>query len=550
MLRLPIQTKLGILTAFLVFVALVLVAGYYPYRVQRQGLERRARMLRHAAKVASHAVEPGLRAGDRGRLEAPLKAIEDGDSVLFCAVLGPGGERLYAGARTPPDLESQLGAAPHPGETALWRVGEALVVLAPVEGGRRLVMGIGTQDIRQFAAEIRRMGLIMGAVALLIGLALMRLISRYYVGPLQKLTQAARRVAAGDLVGAPIPIQSGDELGELAGSFNQMTHRIRDSHEEIERQTRLLEFRVQERTRQLTETIWELEETRAGLEQVVQERTRGLEQSRAELKAWAETLEEKVRVKTLELVEVNESLSASFRKLQEVDRLKDEFMANMSHELRTPLNAVIGFSGLLLQEDSERIPDDVREDLNIILENGRSLLGMIDSILDLSKIEAGKFELDLEPMDPVKVMEDVKRIAPGLILDRPIEFIFDPGTGTPRVMGDPFRLKQVLTNILGNAIKFTERGEVALRGGIEGDTFRIAVSDSGIGMDPMEISRLFIPFQQVDGSITRRFGGTGLGLALSKRLVGMMGGELLVTSIKGQGSTFTVSLPLLGGECL
>lgn len=116
------------------------------------------------------------------------------------------------------------------------------------------------------------------------------------------------------------------------------------------------------------------------------------------------------------------------------------------------------------------------------------------------------------------------------------------------MMGDPFRLKQVLTNILGNAIKFTERGRVALRSWVEGDTFRVAVSDTGIGMDDVEMGRLFKPFQQVDGSITRRFGGTGLGLALSKRLMGMMGGEILVESTKGEGSTFTLSLPILRGE--
>ena len=547
MLRLPIKTKLGIFIAVLVFVSLAFVAGYYPYHVKHQSLERRAYFARYISEVAVHAVEPVLGTGDPRLLASALRAIDDGNAVAFCAVLGPKGERLYAGQRTPADLERRVHAL-RQGGAAPWDDRGLCLVEAPLPGGLSMVVGLPTADIHQFSHEIVQMGFGTGAVAILIGLAMMRLISHNYVAPLLELTRTARKVAEGDLEGPPISVGSRDELEDLGRSFNLMTSRLRAGREEIERQNRLLEFRVQERTRQLTETIWELEETRAGLEHVVQERTHGLEQSKAELKAWADTLEEKVQSKTVELVELNESLTASFQKLQEVDRLKDEFMANMSHELRTPLNAVIGFSGLLLQESSERIPDDVREDLNIILENGRSLLSMIDSILDLSKIEAGQFELDLEPMDPVSVLEEMKFLAPGLILDRPIEFLFSPSEEAVQVMGDPFRLKQVLTNILGNAIKFTERGRVALRSWVEGDTFRVAVSDTGIGMDDVEMGRLFKPFQQVDGSITRRFGGTGLGLALSKRLMGMMGGEILVESTKGEGSTFTLSLPILRGE--
>ncbi|MBP1628971.1 MAG: hypothetical protein H6Q00_3446 [Holophagaceae bacterium] len=547
MLRLPIKTKLGIFIAVLVLAALALIAGYYPYRIRRQSLERRAMFARYTTGIAVHIAEATLGSGDSGRLKEAMQAIEDGKIVEFCAVLGPKGERLYVGRRTPSDLEQRLDGLAR-GGTGMWDEKDHILILAPLSGGARLALGLPTGDIRQFSAGTVRLGLLMGAVALLIGLGLMQLISKYYVDPLLGLTRTARQVAEGDMEGPSTLIHSGDELEDLGHSFSAMTSRLRASRDEIERQNRLLEFRVQERTRQLTETIWELEETRAGLEQVVQERTKGLEQSRAELKAWAETLEEKVQEKTQELSELNESLLASFQKLQEVDRLKDEFLANMSHELRTPLNAVIGFSGLLLQESAERIPDDVREDLNIILENGRNLLGMIDSILDLSKIEAGQFELDLEPMDPVRVLEDVKCLAPGLILDRPIAFIFSPPTEAVNMLGDPFRLKQVLTNILGNAIKFTERGRVSLRAWVEGNEFWIAVSDTGIGMDSVEMGRLFKPFQQVDGSITRRFGGTGLGLALSKRLLAMMGGDIQVESIKGEGSTFTLRIPLLQGE--
>ncbi|HOD34158.1 MAG TPA: histidine kinase dimerization/phospho-acceptor domain-containing protein, partial [Holophaga sp.] len=322
-----------------------------------------------------------------------------------------------------------------------------------------LVLGFTTEDIQRAVKDNILLGLWVGAGILALGAGLAAFLERRYIRPLQQLTAAAQQVSQGNLDGVAVVVTSRDELEDLSRSFDLMTHRLRVSRDEIERQNRLLEFRVQERTRQLMETIWELEEIRTNLEQLVQERTRNLEQSRGELKAWADTLEEKVREKTQELMELNESLLESFQKLQQVDRLKDDFLANMSHELRTPLNAVIGFSGLLLQEGPDRLPEDVREDLGIIHQNGRTLLSMIDSILDLSKMEAGKFEIELAEVDPVAVVEDVRSLAAGLILERPVAFLFEPPAFHARVLGDAVRLKQVITNLVGNAIKFTEQGE-------------------------------------------------------------------------------------------
>jgi signal transduction histidine kinase len=326
-----------------------------------------------------------------------------------------------------------------------------------------------------------------------------------------------------------------------------MTDKLRASRDEIERQNRLLEYRVQERTRQLMETIWELEEIRANLEQLVQERTRGLEQSRAELKAWASTLEEKVREKTRELQELNESLLTSYQKLKEVDRLKDEFLANMSHELRTPLNAIIGFSGMLMQAPPDRLPLEARDDLQIIYQNGKALLGLIDSILDLSKIEAGKMDLELETIDPLPLLDEVKAMAMGLIHDHPIAVEYQRPDLDLRVMGDRDRLRQVFTNLVGNAVKFTEQGSVRIRVARVGAHLQVCIEDTGIGMTEEELGRLFKPFQQVDGSITRRFGGTGLGLAISQRFMGLMNGRIWATSRKGEGSAFVVEMPVLEG---
>ncbi len=552
--RLSIKTKFMAIIGLLVLCFVVFNTFIYPRRVERQIREQSQLSARQVAETASYALGPALAAGNPEDIAKVLEGVKNIPAFHFSAVFDEQGNQVDSTPSTPlwvKDYSRSQGRS----QAFTRREDGLLVATAPIffrephpDKVGALVLGFTTEGIQKMVNDNIWMGAATGLLLLGIGVAASAFMERRYIRPLEQLTVGAQQVAQGNLEVAPVLVHSRDELEDLSRSFDLMTNKLRVSRDEIERQNRLLEFRVQERTRQLMETIWELEEIRANLEQLVQERTKGLEESRTELRAWAETLEEKVREKTQELMELNESLLASFQKLQQVDRLKDEFLANMSHELRTPLNAVIGFSGLLLQESADRIPDDVKDDLSIILQNGRSLLTMIDSILDLSKIEAGNFELELTVLDPLQVLEEVKVLATGLILDRAVQFIYVAPPWDVRVLGDPVRLKQVFTNLIGNAIKFTERGQVKVQLERDGKRLRVAIQDTGIGMSPEEIKRLFRPFQQVDGSITRRFGGTGLGLALSQRLMGLMGGVILVESQKGRGSTFTVEMPLHAPE--
>jgi len=552
--RRPIKTKLYAVLSMLVLSFVAFNAGYYPRRVERQARAQAEANAEHMAQAVAVALAPLLTAQDVASLAKVLEGLQSLPSYSFCAILDERGGRLGASPGTPGWVAGEFPRL-QGGSQAWIRTDGILVATAPILSRQAptnkvgtLVLGFKTTEMQATVRNTVQLGLWVGLAALILGAVAAIYFTNQYVHPVLQLTEAARRVAEGHLQDVPLRVHSKDELGDLSRSFEVMTDRLRTSREEIARQNRLLESRVQERTRQLMETIWELEEIRSNLENLVLERTQGLEQSRAELKAWAETLEAKVREKTGQLTELNADLLASFRKLQQVDAMKDEFLANMSHELRTPLNAVIGFSGLLLQESPERIDDDVKQDLQIILQNGRNLLAMIDSILDLSKIEAGKLELELREMDPLPILESMRPLATALILDRPLRFSYEPPTWSATIKGDPQRFRQILTNLIGNAVKFTERGEVALSVDREDGMLRIAIKDTGIGMSGEEISRLFKPFQQVDGSITRRFGGTGLGLALSQRLIGLMAGRITVESEKGQGSLFLVELPLLPGE--
>lgn len=262
-------------------------------------------------------------------------------------------------------------------------------------------------------------------------------------------------------------------------------------------------------------------------------------------------LEEEVENRNRMLEEANNELIQDILKLKEaeeakshaeaVGQIKDAFLANMSHELRTPMNAVIGLSHLCLQTDLSGKQQDY---LQKIHDSAKSLLGILNDILDVSKIEAGKMELDRIPFELEDVMGNLATIVGVKSQEKNLEFLLETAPDVPTsLIGDPLKLGQILINLAGNAVKFTEKGEVIIRAELEQDegdqvTLRFTVKDTGIGMSQKEIDNLFRPFSQADTSITRKFGGTGLGLTISKRLIEMMGGTIWVESTRDTGSRF------------
>ena len=258
------------------------------------------------------------------------------------------------------------------------------------------------------------------------------------------------------------------------------------------------------------------------------------------------TMSERVQTMVEDLQHRNVELQTANEKAQQASRLKSEFLANMSHELRTPLNAIIGFSDMLLLGMSGDLNESQRHKVERLQENGKRLLLLVNDILDIARIEAGRVELRNEPFLPAQLAERIAQQMVVLAERENLQFTMkvDPML-PPLLVGDIQHVEQVVINLLSNAFKFTEEGTVSLAFGVQGSNWTIAVKDTGIGVPPHALDLIFEEFRQVDGTAARAYKGSGLGLAITRHLVRVMGGKIGVESTLGEGSTFTVLLPLV-----
>ena len=247
-------------------------------------------------------------------------------------------------------------------------------------------------------------------------------------------------------------------------------------------------------------------------------------------------LEQRVAERTRELQEVN-------RQLQMASRHKSEFLARMSHELRTPMNAIIGFTRLVMRRSKEILPKREHENLGKVLISAEHLLALINDILDLSKVEAGRMEIHAVRFELEPLIELCLRTVEPLVKSDQLRLTKELEVGMPMLSTDQDKLKQILMNLLSNAIKFTETGTITVTAKYRDSEVAISVADTGIGIPAGALERIFEEFHQVDNSATRQYRGTGLGLSISRHFARLMGGDITIRSTVGAGSTFIVTIP-------
>ncbi len=345
-------------------------------------------------------------------------------------------------------------------------------------------------EILSTLTQLQRRISLTGTISILSALFLSLLLVRHLVSPIKQLTSQAELLTAGKA--EDIQLSHGqDEVGRLGMAFSDLVTQLQRRRKEADRQA-------------------------------------------AEVRDLNISLEEKVVQRTMELEKARQDAESA-------NQSKSDFLANMSHEIRTPMTAILGYTDIL---NEQNLSEDERLcHVRTIKQNGNHLLTIINDILDVSKIESGKMETEKLPMAIWDILEDIRDLLSVKARDRGIELLVNFQYPLPEtIIGDPVRLRQVLLNLVGNSIKFTENGEVRITVSLVKDKLRLAISDTGIGMSPEQTKLLFKPFTQADATTTRKFGGTGLGLTISKHLSELMGGGITLKSKLNRGSTFTVEI--------
>lgn len=347
------------------------------------------------------------------------------------------------------------------------------------------------------------------------------LISQSIVKPLKEIENATRKIAEGNF-GLEVKVKTKDEFGVLANHFNEMSRKLLEFKEKIEAHQKELEKTVEERTKELNKKIKELTNTKIALTNMMED----------------------LNETNIKLLKAQKELKKSFRELKKLDLEKDRFISIASHELKTPMTAILGFSQLLSIDKIAEDTETRHKYLNIIQSEIKRLNKLITNILDLSRIDLGTMKFTIVNIDLSQFMEEIRSEMEQRAREKNLILEFNLDKNLQNLKTDKEKLKEILINLIDNAIKYTEKGKIIVNAQKQNNFIKFSVSDTGIGIPKEAYKKLFTRFYQVESPLTRKVGGSGLGLSICKELVEALGGKIWFKSKVGKGTTFYFALPL------